>query len=130
MPGSGLTLMTIGGAGMYAATVVLQDIQTAFVGDRAAVSLPYTLVMVGVGLGGIWMGRLSDRFGVATCLAVGTVGLSAGLVAAGLSGGIGWFNLVQGLLIGLLGTSATFAPLVADTSRWFTRRREIGRAHV
>src|SRR3546814_17049936 len=79
--------------------------------------------MVGFGLGGIWMGRLSDRFGVATCLAVGTVGLSAGLVAAGLSGGIGWFNLVQGLLIGLFGTSATFAPLVADTSRWFTPRR-------
>ena len=25
--------------------------------------------------------------------------------------------------MGLLGTSATFAPLVADTSQWFTRRR-------
>jgi len=33
--------------------------------------------------------------------------------------------MVQGLLIGLLGTSATFAPLVADTSMWFTRRRGI-----
>jgi predicted MFS family arabinose efflux permease len=31
----------------------------------------------------------------------------------------------QGLLIGLLGTSAAFAPLVADTSLWFTRRRGI-----
>jgi len=35
------------------------------------------------------------------------------------------FALAQGLLIGLLGTSATFAPLVADTSMWFTRRRGI-----
>jgi MFS family permease len=31
-------------------------------------------------------------------------------------------------LIGLLGTSATFAPLVADTSQWFTRRRGIALA--
>jgi hypothetical protein len=35
---------------------------------------------------------------------------------------------VQGLLIGMLGTSATFAPLVADTSRWFDRRRGIALA--
>ena len=35
------------------------------------------------------------------------------------------FALAQGLLIGLLGSSATFAPLLADTSLWFTRRRGI-----
>jgi MFS family permease len=33
--------------------------------------------------------------------------------------------VAQGVLIGLLGTSATFVPLVADTSQWFTRRRGI-----
>jgi MFS family permease len=33
------------------------------------------------------------------------------------------FGLAQGALIGFLGTSATFVPLVADTSRWFTQRR-------
>ena len=31
-------------------------------------------------------------------------------------------------MIGLLGTSATFAPLVADTSQWFDRRRGIALA--
>jgi MFS family permease len=35
------------------------------------------------------------------------------------------FSLAHGVLIGLLGCSATFAPLVADTSLWFTRRRGI-----
>ena len=35
------------------------------------------------------------------------------------------FALTQGVLIGLLGCSATFVPLVADTSLWFTRRRGI-----
>jgi predicted MFS family arabinose efflux permease len=46
-------------------------------------------------------------------------------VAAGASGGLWQFTLAQGLLIGLLGTSSAFAPLVADTSMWFTRRRGI-----
>ena len=39
--------------------------------------------------------------------------------------GLWQFALAQGLLIGLLGSSATFAPLVADTSLWFERRRGI-----
>jgi nitrate/nitrite transporter NarK len=33
-----------------------------------------------------------------------------------------------GLLLGFLGTSATFAPLVSDTSLWFDRRRGIALA--
>src|SRR5258708_35069494 len=33
------------------------------------------------------------------------------------------FSLAHGLFAGLLGCAATFAPLVADTSMWFTRRR-------
>jgi MFS family permease len=58
-------------------------------------------------------------------LIIGALGLAAGFVAAGSAGSLWQFNLAQGVLIGLLGTSATFAPLVADTSLWFTRRRGI-----
>jgi len=35
------------------------------------------------------------------------------------------FAVAQCLLIGALGNAATFVPLVADTSMWFTRRRGI-----
>jgi MFS family permease len=58
----------------------------------------------------------------------GAVGLGLGFIAAGAAQNLWQFSLAQGLLIGLLGTSATFAPLVADTSRWFTRRRGIALA--
>ena len=81
--------------------------------------------MIGFGFGGILMGRLADRFGVMVPLMVGAVGLGAGFISAGLAGSLWHFSLAQGLLLGLLGTSATFAPLVADTSLWFTRRRGI-----
>jgi MFS family permease len=105
--------------------VVLPSVQADFAVDRAAASLPYTLTMIGFGFGGILMGRLADRYGVMVPLMVGAVGLGAGFVSAGLAGNLWLFILAQGLLMGLLGTSATFAPLVADTSLWFTRRRGI-----
>jgi MFS family permease len=120
-----LLLMTIGGSGMYAVTVVLPRIQQEFGVARADASLPYTLTLIGFGFGGVLMGKLADRFGVIAPVLLGTVGLSGGFIAAGMAGGIGSFAIVQGLLIGALGTSATFAPLVADTALWFTRRRGI-----
>ncbi len=110
---------------MYSVTVVLPQIQAEFDVSRSDASLPYTLTMIGFGLGGILMGRLSDRYGVIAPIVVGTLGLSGGFVLAGLAENLWQFVLVQGLLIGLLGTAATFAPLVADTSQWFTRRRGI-----
>ena len=120
-----LLLMTIGGSGMYSVTVVLPRIQAEFTVDRGAASLPYTLTMVGFGIGGVLMGRLSDRFGVVVPVLLGAVGLGAGFIAAGSAATLWQFSLAQGVLIGLLGTSATFAPLVADTSQWFDRRRGI-----
>ena len=123
-----LLLMTIGGSGMYSVTVVLPAIQAEFGVARGDASLPYTLTMIGFGVGGIWMGRLADRFGVLVPVLVGAGGLGAGFIAAGLAPGLWTFCLAQGLLIGLLGTSATFAPLVADTTQWFDRRRGIALA--
>jgi MFS family permease len=123
-----LLLMTIGGAGMYAVTVVLPRVQADFAVDRADASLPYTLTMIGFGFGGILMGRLADRFGVVVPLMLGALGLGSGFIGAGMAGNLWMFSLAQGLLLGLLGTSATFAPLVADTSLWFTRRRGIALA--
>ena len=120
-----LLLMTVGGAGMYSVTVVLPRIQAEFGVARADASLPYTLTMIGFGLGGILMGKLSDRFGVMVPVLLGAFGLGAGFIAAGSSTSLWQFNLAQGLLMGLLGTAATFAPLVADTSQWFTKRRGI-----
>jgi MFS family permease len=121
--GVSLVLMTIGGSGMYAVTVVLPRIQAEFGIARGDASLPYTFTMIGFGLGGVLMGRLADRFGVLVPVVIGAVGLGAGFIAAGLATNLWLFCAAQGLLIGLVGTSATFAPLVADTSQWFDRRR-------
>jgi len=120
-----LALMTLGGAGMYTVTVALPPVQAEFGVARSDASLPYTLTMIGFGLGGILMGRLADRFGVIVPVLIGTLCLGLGFIAAGYAGSLWQFALAQGLLIGFLGSSATFAPLVADTSLWFHRRRGI-----
>ncbi len=113
---------------MYSITVVLPQIQMEFGISRSQASLPYTLTMVGFGLGGILMGRLSDRYGVIAPIVIGTVGIGAGFLLAGSASDIWLFNLWQCVLIGLLGTAATFTPLVADSSQWFVRRRGIALA--
>jgi MFS family permease len=123
-----LALMTIGGSGMYTVSIVLPQIQAEFQAGRGSAALPYTLAMIGFGLGGVLMGRLADRFGVAVPAVIGAFFLCLGYIAAGSATSMWQFSLAQGVLIGLLGTSATFAPLIADTSKWFSRRRGLALA--
>jgi MFS family permease len=120
-----LLVMTVGSSGMYVVSVVLPAVQADFGVARADASLPYTLLMIGFGVGGIVMGRLADRYGVMWPLLIGAVGIAIGYVACGLSNSIGSFAVWQGLFIGLLGSGSAFAPLVADTSLWFVKRRGI-----
>ena len=120
-----LALMTIGSGGMYIVAVLLPAVQAEFDVARARASLPYTFLMIGFGLGGILMGRLADRFGVMVPVLIGAVGLGTGFVAASAAGSIWTFALAQGVLIGAFGSAATFAPMLADTSLWFVRRRGI-----
>jgi MFS family permease len=123
--GVALLLGTIGGSSMYIVVVILPAVQTEFGVSRADASLPYMFTMIGFGAGGLLMGRLADRFGVMVPLLIGAVSLGLGFSLAGMASNIWTLALVHGVLIGLLGSSAMFAPLIADTSLWFTRRRGI-----
>lgn len=120
-----VALATLGGVGMWSVVVALPHVQAEFGATRAGASLPYTLTMLGFGAGGILMGRLADRFGVMKPLLGATFALSAGYVAAGMAPSLTVYALAQGILIGMLGASAAFGPLMADASLWFRRRRGI-----
>jgi MFS family permease len=128
--GAALALSTIGGVGMWSVVVALPAVQVEFGVARADASLPYTLTMLGFGFGGIFMGRLADRFGVVFPIVLGAIALAIGYVAAASVATLWQFALIQGLLIGFLGSSASFGPLVADASLWFTRRRGLAVAIV
>ena len=70
------------------------------------------------------MGRLSDRYGVMVPVMVGTLRWRSATPPRSSRRASGTYALAQGLLIGV-GSSATFAPLLAHTSLWFDRRRGI-----
>jgi len=122
--GIAVALSTIGGVGMWSVVVALPAVQLDFSVDRSVASLPFTLTMIGFALGGVGLGRLSDRAGLLPPLIGGTTALSLGYVGASFASDIWQFAIVYGLLIGV-GCSATFVPLLADVSHWFERRRGI-----
>jgi len=119
-----LLLSTIGGVGMWSVVVALPEVQAEFGVARAGASFPYTLTMIGFGLSGVLMGRLSDRFGIGVPVVLGAAVMALGYVAAASATSLWQYALVQGLMIGA-GSAATFGPLLADTSMWFHRRRGI-----
>jgi MFS family permease len=86
--------------------------------------MPYTLTMLGFAAGGVIAGKLADRFGVTVSIIVSTLVLGAGYIAVGNAANLWQAAIAHGVLIGA-GTSSTFAPLMADISHWFRRRRGI-----
>ncbi len=120
-----LALSTIGGVGLWSVVVVLPAVQAEFGVARSSASLPYTATMLGFAVGGLFMGRIADRFGIVKPLVVGALALGLGYLLTAQAASLGEFALAQGLVVGLLGSSVTFGPLVADISHWFTRHRGI-----
>jgi MFS family permease len=125
-----LALATIGGVGLWSSVVVLPTIEAEFGVDRGGASIPYTATMVAFALGGAAMGRLADRFGIMVPLILGSVMLGIGYVIAASADSYWSFVIAQAVLIGGLGSSSTFSPLVADISHWFLQRRGIAVAIV
>ncbi len=119
--GLSLLIATLVGAGMWAVIVVLPEAQRAFGVDRAAASLPYTLMMGALAFGTIVWGRMADRHGFATPLALSGAILGVGFGVAAAAPGLAVFSAAH-VLIGF-GTGTGFGPLMADISHWFVRRR-------
>ncbi len=120
-----LVLMTLGAGGMYVVPVVLPVVQADFGITRAEAALPYTLLMIGFGIGGIWLGRMADKRGVTVPLVLGGIALAAGYSLAAAADNIILFALVHGVIIGTIGCASSFSPLIADISHWFVKRRGI-----
>src|SRR5438034_11235637 len=102
--------------------VGLKPIAASLDTDRSVVALAASLVWLGTGLGGIFMGRIADRVGMRLIAVFGAVMTALGLAVSAI--GQTWaLVLGSAVLIALLGNSAHFPPLVIYVSRWFDRRR-------
>ncbi len=120
-----LLAATIGGVGLWSTVVVLPLIQQDFGVDRGGASLPFAMTMLGFAAGGIFMGRLSDKFGITLPMILGAVVLCGGYALSAAASSYWEFLIVHSLFVGMLGSSVTFGPLVADITHWFKKRRGI-----
>ena len=118
-----VTLSTVGGIGMWSLAVAMPVVQAGLGVSRADISFAYTLNMLGFFAGGVLVGRLVDRRGIVVASIVSAVGLAAGFALATLTSSLVLFAAAQ-VLVGF-SAAATFAPLVADISHWFEKRRGV-----
>lgn len=120
-----LVALTLATGGHYVVVVGMVPIADDFGWPRAIPSMAYSLTILGMGVGGILMGRWSDRVGVAKPMVVGACSIAVGAVWAA-NATTQWEMLVaNGVLIGLFGNAAFFTPLMANTTRWFTAHRGV-----
>ena len=118
-----LALMTLGCSAMYAGVMVLEPLALELGTGRGNSSLIYGSFMIGFALGGVFMGRLADRMGIMIPALIGSLALPAGFYLAAHASSILEICLAFSLLCGFLGSSFSMAPLIADISHWFNRRR-------
>jgi MFS family permease len=118
-----------GGGSAFLPIVAMSQMAQEFGGQRQVPSLAYTLAYVGMGAGGIMMGWLSDRLGPRVPLLIAAVCIVLG-AWLGSSGNQLALLLGYGLLMGFLGNSATFTPMLNNIQGWFEGRRGIAVAIV
>jgi MFS family permease len=118
-----------GGGSVYLPIVAMSQMALEFGGQRQVPSLAYTLGYLGMGAGGIMMGWLSDRLGPRPPLLIAALCIVLG-AWLGSSGGPFALFAGYGLLMGFLGNSATYTPMLNNIQGWFDRRRGIAVAIV
>jgi MFS family permease len=116
-----VTLSTVGGIGMWCLVVALPSIQQDLGVSRADISFAYTMNTLGFFAGGVTWGYVVDRRGIVVTAILSATGLAAGFALGPLAPTLPLFAAAQ-VLIGF-SAAATFAPLVADVSHWFEKRR-------
>jgi MFS family permease len=118
-----VTLSTMGGLGMWSLAVALPSVQADLSVSRADISFAFSMNMMGFFAGGVVVGRLVDRRGIVVASIAGALGLAGGFALAPTTSSLILFAAAQ-VLIGF-SAAATFAPLIADISHWFEKRRGV-----
>jgi len=117
-----MLIISVGWGAPYLIAVALKPMAEELGAARSVPSLASSLCYIGIGVGGIFMGWWADRVGAMWTALFGSIMIGAGAMVA--SGGAEWqLYIGYGVMIGLLGGAGLFAPLMANTSRWFHARR-------
>jgi len=114
--------MALGFGALGLTSVFMHPLEAEFGWSRADTSLVYAIATIGMALGGPFWGRLSDRLNVRILLAVGGVGMVASLMSMAAAQTL-WQIYLSSAILGGLGFSVLYAPLLSTSGEWFPNRR-------
>jgi MFS family permease len=86
--------------------------------QRGAVSLINTSGLVGLAIGGIFMGRIADKAPIRWVILFGATVIGLCMLGASQADVL-WQFYVLFFVAGFLGAAALFAPLIANVGHWF-----------
>src|SRR6266404_7899056 len=127
--GAGIVVTCVGFGAMASLSIFLQPMAQAMGWSRTGISTAALITWLCMGISAFVWGALSDRFGTRAVVLSGGVLLGLGLVTASRATTLGQFQLLFGVLVGVAAGSF-YAPLIATTTRWFTRNRSLAVALV
>ncbi len=114
--------MGLGTGSMLSISVFLKPLSAEFGWLRAETALGYTAGAISVGIGGMVMGYLSDRFSTRPVVLFGVSFLGLSLFLLSCQSSLWEFYLFY-CLLGGFGASALDVPLLANVGHWFERNK-------
>lgn len=115
-------IMVIAWGVNYSFGVFFTPLLREFGWPRAITSGAFSLAIFLEGFGGMFMGRICDRFGPRSVVAVCGILLGMGYMLMSHVSSTWHLYLFYGVLAGI-GLSGTYVPVLSTVSKWFNRRR-------
>lgn len=114
--------MALGFGGLALLAVFMRPLEAEFGWTRSEISFAYAIATIGMAVGGLVWGRVSDRVDMRILLAVGGFGMVASLLGLAAAHSL-WQVYLANLILGGFGFSMLYAPLLTATGEWFEHRR-------
>jgi len=106
----------------YSFGIFFKPLLTEFGWTRAMTSAAFSLSTILHGIGGIFAGRLTDRFGPRMVIRITGLLLGLGYLLMSQTNSIWQLYIFYGIMIGV-GMGGPFVPLLTTTARWFVVKR-------
>lgn len=115
-------LMGMGAGALISISTFLKPIISEFGWLRGETSFAYMAGAIAMGVGGIVMGYLSDRYSTRPVVIAGTLCLGGSLLLLATQSSLWQFYLYY-CVMGGFGSAALDAPLLANVGNWFDRNK-------
>jgi MFS family permease len=114
--------MALGFGGLALISVFIRPLEAEFGWSRGELSFAYGVATIGMALGGMVWGRVSNRLDIRILLATGGSGMALSLFAMAAVQSL-WQIYLANLVLSGFGFAVLYAPLLSATGEWFDRRR-------